>query len=99
MAAIRKRDTTPKNRAQREAEDKFISAAETPSVESLSVEQRVKKRSEGRYFGLISYRGTEAQKALIDFSAKEAGMSRQKLIEQILMPELEKRYGEKFEQS
>ena len=97
MAQIKKRNTASSGREQREAEEAFIAAAEAPSVESLSVEQRVSKRAEGRYFGLISYRGTEEQKALIDFAAKEAGLSKQKLIEEILMPELEKRYGEKFD--
>lgn len=99
MAQIKKRNTVPNSRERREAEEAFIAAAEAPSAESLSVEQRINKRAEGRYFGLISYRGTEEQKALIDFAAKEAGLSKQKLIEEILMPELEKRYGEKFEQN
>nr|WP_172688446.1 hypothetical protein [Corynebacterium glutamicum]AMQ45214.1 parB [Corynebacterium glutamicum] len=96
--SVKKRATTATtSRARREAEEEFIAAAEAPAAESLSVEQRVSKRADGRYFGLISYRGTEEQKALIDFAAKEAGLSKQKLIEEILMPELEKRYGEKFD--
>lgn len=97
MAAIRKRDTAPNSRTQREAEDAFISAAETPSSESLSAEQRLEKRADSRYYGIINYRGTEEQKALIDFAAKKAGLSRQKLLEGILMPELEKQYGIQFD--
>lgn len=97
MAAIKKRGTAPQTRTQREAEDAFISAAETPSSESLSTEQRVEKRAESRYYGIINYRGTEEQKALIDFAAKQAGLSRQKLLEGIIMPELEERYGVQFD--
>lgn len=99
MAAIKKRGTAPQSRAQREAEDAFIAAAETPSSESLSTEQRVKKRAESRYYGIINYRGTEEQKALIDFAAEQAGLSRQKLLEGIIMPELEERYGVQFDNS
>lgn len=99
MAAIRKRENTSRGRELQAAEDAFVSAAETPSADRLSVEQRVAKRAGSRYYGIINYRGTEGQKALIDFAAKEAGLSRQKLLEGIIMPELEERYGIKFEES
>lgn len=97
MASIKKRASAANNREREAAEDAFITAAEKPSAESLSVEDRVAKRAESRYYGIINYRGTEEQKALIDFAAKEAGLSRQKLLEGIIMPELEERYGLKFE--
>lgn len=97
MAALKKRANTASNRELEAAEDAFIAAAEQPSAESLSVEERVSRRAESRYYGIINYRGTEEQKALIDFAAKEAGLSRQKLLEGIIMPELEERYGLKFE--
>lgn len=98
MAAIKKRGVAGGGRERQAAEEAFVGAAETPSAESLSVEERVGKRADARYYGLINYRGTEEQKALIDFAAKESGLSRQKLLEGIIMPELEKRYGMKFEE-
>lgn len=43
----------------------------------------------------IRWRG---QKALIDYSAKREGKSIQKLLEGIIMPTLEERYGIEFDQ-
>lgn len=72
-----------------------------PKAESIATnrtaEERVAKRAEGRYFTLLTYRGTEEQKDLIDFAAATERMSIQKLLEGIIMPYLEEKYGEKFD--
>lgn len=61
------------------------------------IADRIDDRAGGRYFQMLSYRGTEEQKELIDFAADQERMSIQKLLEGIIMPALEERYGLAFD--
>jgi hypothetical protein len=81
------------------SEEEFVAGAEKPAPADRTTEQRLAERASGRYFQLLSYRGTEAQKALIDYAAEREGTSIQKLLEGILMPELERRYGQDYDTS
>ena len=98
MAAIRRRqEYTGVGGATPAQEDDFLNAVEAKSPEEQTPEQRIAYRADGRYYQLLTYRGTEKQKALIDFAAEKEGLSIQKLLESILMPELEKRHGREFD--
>lgn len=79
--------------------DDFLGAVEQKRPEERTLEERIAFRAEGRSYQLLSYRGTERQKALIDFAAAEAGLSIQRLLDGVLMPALEGQYGEKFDAS
>lgn len=75
--------------------DLMAKAEATPI--SRTIKERIATRAEGRYFTLLTYRGTEEQKDLIDFAAATERMSIQKLLEGIIMPYLEEKYGENFD--
>ncbi|MEJ6013379.1 hypothetical protein WG936_05975 [Corynebacterium sp. H127] len=74
------------------------SALQDYATSQERVRDRVRSRAEGRYFAGISYRITDKQKALIAFAVDELNMSRQEMIEHVLMPWLEERVGEKFDE-
>ena len=80
-------------RTPRQTEDDFIAAYEKPNTTELPLDERVAARAEGRYFQLLSYRGTEDQKKLIDYAAAKEGKSKQKLLEGIIMRRLEELLG------
>lgn len=84
------------NRPARSAEE-FIDAVEETRPEDRTLDQRIEARAEGRYYQMLAYRGTEEQKQLIDFAKTREGKSIQRLFEDIVMPELERRYGEEFD--
>lgn len=77
-------------------ETELMSKAESNPT-NHTIEERIKKRTQGRYFTLLTYRGTEEQKDLIDFAAATERMSIQKLLEGIIMPYLEEKYGKNFD--
>lgn len=79
------------------SEDDFIEAAEKPQPADRNVEQRLADRAQGRYFQLLSYRGSEEQKALIDYAAAQEGKSIQKLLEGLILEPLEQKYGRDFD--
>ncbi|AKK07414.1 hypothetical protein CMUST_15625 (plasmid) [Corynebacterium mustelae] len=90
--AIKARKKAPTN----DIEADLMAKAEATPI-SRTVEERIATRAEGRYFTLLTYRGTEEQKDLIDFAAATERMSIQKLLEGIIMPYLEEKYGENFD--
>lgn len=92
MPKARDRNTRPARSAE-----EFIEAAEETRPSDRSLEQRLEARAAGRYYQMLGYRGTEAQKALIDYAKQREGKSIQRLFEDIVMPELERRYGEEFD--
>lgn len=93
--AFKDRDDRANN--TKRSEEDFVNAAEQKRPEDQSLEERMAYRADGRYYQLLTYRGTEKQKALIDFAAAQEGLSIQKLLENILLPELEKRHGKEFD--
>lgn len=93
------REREAKSEATAENPDEFVGAVEQKRPEERTLEERIAFRAEGRSYQLLSYRGTERQKALIDFAAAEERLSIQRLLDGILMPTLEERYGEKFDAS
>lgn len=93
------REREEKSGAKAENEGDFVGASEQKRPEERTLEERIAFRAEGRSYQLLSYRGTERQKALIDFAAAEERSSIQRLLDGILMPALEEKYGEKFDAS
>lgn len=92
MPKARARDNKPER-----SPEEFIEAVEQPRPGARTVEDRLEARAAGRYYQLLAYRGTEEQKALIDFAKGREGKSIQRMIEDIVMPELERRHGEAFD--
>ena len=93
----RRRDN-PRSAVGRDDElEKFISEAEEPRSDELTVEQRVERRAQGRYFNSTSYRTTEEQKELLKFAAERSGKSVQAYMEGIIMPATEKQFGLEFD--
>lgn len=81
----------------RVSEEDFIDAAEKPQPADRDTEQRLADRAQGRFFQLLSYRGSEDQKGLIDYAAKQEGKSIQKLLEGLILPPLEEKYGQEYD--
>ncbi|MGP5558842.1 hypothetical protein ACTXN7_11610 [Corynebacterium flavescens] len=75
----------------------FVDAAESPRPDEMTVQQRIEKRAQGRYFNATSFRTTEEQKELLKFAAQRSGKSVQQYMEGILMAELERAYGQEFD--
>lgn len=77
------------------AQEEFIEGAESQSVQHQSLDERVAaRREESRRFQIFVLRGSEAQKALLEHAAREEKCSMQRLIEDMVMPVLEERYGD-----
>ena len=74
--------------------DEFVSAVEEARPEKMALEDRIECRAKGRRFNIHTQRGTERQLALINYAAEAKGVSKQKLWETIVMPALEKEFGE-----
>ena len=69
----RRRDSSREDVNREEELEKFFSEAEEPRVEELTIDQRVERRAQGRYFNATSYRTTEEQKELLKFAAAHRG--------------------------
>lgn len=88
--------TTRSPKAQ--AEDSFVEGFEQPKSSEMSVEERVEKRqTSGRYFAGLVFRTTEEQKELLQFAAAKRNLSMQKLVENIVMQDIEEEFGEDFD--
>jgi len=60
---------------------------------SSHIDQNVAARGHGAKYQIYSLRGTPSQKALLDYAAATTRLSRQKIIEYLVWPVLEKEYG------
>jgi hypothetical protein len=94
----RRRDSSREDVNREEELEKFFSEAEEPRVEELTIDQRVERRAQGRYFNATSYRTTEEQKELLKFAAAQSGKSVQAYMEDIIMPTAERDFGQAFDQ-
>lgn len=79
------------------AMEAYINNVEPLRADEMTVEQRVTKRAQGRYFNATSYRTTEAQKELLKYAAKQSGKSVQQYMEDILMFETERQFGVEYD--
>lgn len=78
--------------------DKFLNGEVLKRPEEKTVEERTEERgNSGRRFQLVSYRGTEEQKALLDYAAAREGKSLQRYMEDVLMHVTEVRHGLDFD--
>ena len=83
---------------QSKSEDDFIDGFEKPKSGEMSVAERIEKRqSSGRYFAGLVFRTTEEQKELLQFAAEKRHLSMQKLVESIVMQDIEAEFGEEFD--
>lgn len=62
------------------------------------VRERIRSRADAPYFAGVSYRLNEKQRALLAFAAEKSRLSRQEMIENLLMPWLEEEFGEEFDE-
>lgn len=97
--SVRKRtvktsDTPPKDEA---AMEEYFNNVEAIRPDEMTLQQRIDKRAQGRYFNATSFRTTEQQKELLKFAASRSGKSVQQYMEDILMAELEHSYGQDFD--
>ena len=97
--SVRKRtvktsDTPAKDEA---AMKEYFNNAEAIRPDEMTLQQRIDKRAQGRYFNSTSFRTTEQQKELLKFAASRSGKSVQQYMEDILMAELERSYGQDFD--
>ena len=77
--------------------EEYFNNAEAIRPDEMTLQQRIDKRAQGRYFNSTSFRTTEQQKELLKFAASRSGKSVQQYMEDILMAELERSYGQDFD--
>ncbi|MEJ4112985.1 hypothetical protein ACGE24_07380 [Corynebacterium kroppenstedtii] len=75
-----------------------MKSVEDSQPRDVTVDERVKERAEkGRKFQFTTLRGTEEQKAIIDFAVKKEKTSIQAIFMDIVMRRIEETYGEEFD--
>lgn len=67
----------------------------TEKTSSGELDERVTRRAHGPKYQIYAFRGTPAQKALLDYAASESRLSRQQILNRLVWRALEEKYGDK----